>query len=170
MKQLIHEKVNQKTTPEAVILFSNLIVICLSDEQAGSSSSDNLLLGELREELGLDNNGDGDLSVSEELEDSGSDEVDNGGLSLGGGLGGLVGSLGGEVEHPVNIGNIAELAVLQEVVVPHSDLSEVSRVILVHHDPVVVLSSSVTTSSGVTTVLSDTSLSGGDVSALLAVL
>ena len=40
----------------------------LSRQQAGTSSLLDLLLGELREELGLDNDRNRDLSVAEELE------------------------------------------------------------------------------------------------------
>ena len=42
--------------------------------------------------------------------------------------------------------------------------------VLVEHDPVVVLASSVTTASWMLPVLADAAMTGGDVSALLAVL
>lgn len=49
-------------------------------------------------------------------------------------------------------------------------LAEVARVVLVKHDPVVVLASSVTTASWVLPVLADAAMAGRDMSALLAVL
>jgi hypothetical protein len=52
--------------------------------------------------------------------------------------------------------------------VTHTDLSEVTRVILIEEGAVVVLTSSVTTTSGVLTVLSDTTVTGRDVSSVLA--
>ena len=146
------------------------LVDCLARKDAGTSSSDNLFLSELREVLGLDNNRDVDLSVSEELENTGGVEVNDGGLSLGGSLGGLVNTLSGDVENLVHVGSVAELSVLKDVELAHTDLSEVTRMVLVHHDAVVVLTSSVTTSSGVRPVLSDTSVTSTDVSPLLPVL
>ena len=52
----------------------------------------------------------------------------------------------------------------------HTDLTEVTRVIFIHQGTVVVLTSSITTTSRVATVLSDTTVSSGDVSSLLPVL
>lgn len=48
-------------------------------------------------------------------------------------------------------------------------LSEVTRVVLVEQDSVVVLTSGITTTSRVTTMLSNTTVTGGDVSSLLSV-
>jgi hypothetical protein len=52
--------------------------------------------------------------------------------------------------------------------VPHTNLSEVTRVVLVNVGPVVVLTTSHTATSGMLPVLSDTSVSGGNVTAVLA--
>jgi hypothetical protein len=52
--------------------------------------------------------------------------------------------------------------------VPHTNLSEVTGVVLVDVGPVVVLTTSHTTTSGMLPVLSDTSVTGGDVTAVLA--
>ena len=51
---------------------------------------------------------------------------------------------------------------------PH--LSEVTRMVLIHQDSVVVLTTSVTTASGVTSVLTDTTVTSTDVSSLLSVV
>lgn len=55
--------------------------------------------------------------------------------------------------------------VLKLVEVSHTDLSEVTRVVLVHVGAVVVLTTGETTTTGVLPVLSDTTVTGGDVSA-----
>ena len=55
--------------------------------------------------------------------------------------------------------------VLQLVEVPHTDLSKVTRVVLVDVRPVVVLATSHTATTGMLAVLSDTSMTGGDVTA-----
>lgn len=143
----------------------------LSDEHARTSRSDDLLLREGREVLGLDDDGHVDLSVSEELEDAVGDEVDHGGLrrSLRG-LGGGVDVVTGDLEEVVEVDGLAVRAVLQDVEVPHTDLSEVSGVVLVEVDAVVVLTSGVSATSAVLAVLADASVTGADVSALLAVL
>jgi hypothetical protein len=52
----------------------------------------------------------------------------------------------------------------------HTDLTEVTRVIFIHENSVVVLSSGVTATTGVLSVLSDTSVTGRDVSSLFSVL
>ena len=52
----------------------------------------------------------------------------------------------------------------------HTNLSEVTRMVLIEKGPVVMLSSRITSSSRVTTVLSDTSVTCGYVSSLLSVL
>jgi hypothetical protein len=51
------------------------------------------------------------------------------------------------------------------VEIPHSDLSEVSRMVLVHVRSVVVLSTSKTATTWMLAVLSYTTFTGGDVSA-----
>ena len=60
--------------------------------------------------------------------------------------------------------------VLHLVEVSHTDLSEVTRVVLVHVGTVVVLTTGKTTSTGMLSVLSDTTVSGTDVTSQLASL
>ena len=60
--------------------------------------------------------------------------------------------------------------VLQLVEVTHTNLTEVTRVILVHHDSVMVLTTSHTAASRVLAVLTDAAVTGGHVAALFAVL
>lgn len=53
--------------------------------------------------------------------------------------------------------------------VPHTDLTEVTRVVLVEEDAVVVLATSVTAASGVLSVLANTTMAGLHVAPLLPV-
>jgi hypothetical protein len=64
----------------------------------------------------------------------------------------------------------AVVVVLQLVEVTHTNLTEVTRVILVHHDSVMVLTTSHTAASRVLAVLTDAAVTGGHVAALYAVL
>ena len=52
--------------------------------------------------------------------------------------------------------------------VPHTSLSEVTGMVLVDVGPVVVLTTGHTTTTGMLPVLSDTSVTGGNVTAVLA--
>jgi len=51
---------------------------------------------------------------------------------------------------------------------PHTDFTEVTWMVLIEHNSVVVLTSGVTTTTGMLTMLSDTTVTGGHVSALLS--
>jgi len=149
--------------------FIFFIINCLSNKDASSSSSLDLLFSELGEELGLDDNRNSDLSVSEKLEVSLGNKVDNRCLSSSV-LCSLVNSLSSNVEDLFEVEGGAELTVLHNVELAHTNLSEVPGMVLIEKGPVVVLSSSITTSTRMLTVLSNTSVSGGYVSSLLTVL
>ncbi|MFS7964205.1 hypothetical protein Hanom_Chr08g00747451 [Helianthus anomalus] len=60
--------------------------------------------------------------------------------------------------------------VAEPVEVPHTDFPKETGMVLVKKDAVVVHTSSVTTTSGMLTVLSDTTMSGAHMTALLPVL
>lgn len=64
----------------------------------------------------------------------------------------------------------AEELVAQLVEVSHSDLAEVTRMILVEQNAVVVHASGVTSASGMLAMLADSSVAGADVTSLLPVL
>ena len=53
------------------------------------------------------------------------------------------------------------------VEIPHADLSKVTRMVLVHIRPVVMLSTCETSSTRMLAVLANTSVTGGDVSATI---
>lgn len=57
-----------------------------------------------------------------------------------------------------------------QVEVAHTDLTKVTRVVLVHVGTVVVLTTSKTATTGVLSVLANTTVTGGDVSTLLSVV
>lgn len=57
---------------------------------------------------------------------------------------------------------------LRLVEISHTNLTEVTRVVLVHVGSVVVLTTGKTTTTGVLSVLSDTTVTGRDVAAVLA--
>eukprot|EP00968_Pinguiococcus_pyrenoidosus_P020189 scaffold2319_cov248-Pinguiococcus_pyrenoidosus.AAC.9 len=85
-------------------------------------------------------------------------------------LRGLQRALGEEGPQLVDVHRGAVLPVAQHVVLSHTDLSEVARVILVHQRTVVVLTTGVTTATRVTSVLPDTAVARGHVPAFLPVL
>lgn len=58
------------------------------------------------------------------------------------------------------------VALLMEI--PHSDLSEVTRMVLVHVCSVVMLSTSQTSTTGMLAMLSYTTVAGGDVTAAIS--
>lgn len=70
--------------------------------------------------------------------------------------------------HLVNVDGGAVVVVAELVVVAHTDLTEVTRVVLVKVGTVVVLTTGKTTTSRMLPVLSDTTVTGRDVSAVLA--
>jgi hypothetical protein len=109
------------------------------------------------------------LSVAKKLEDTLRYQVDDRGLSSAV-LGSLIDALAGNVEKLINIASRGEGAIAHQVKVTHTDLSEITRVILIHHNTVMMLTTSVTTTTRVTTVPSDTTVTGGYVTALFPVL
>ena len=69
----------------------------------------------------------------------------------------------------VDVGNRAKVLIAFQVVVTHTNFTKVTRVKLIHQGTVVMLTTSVTTSTGVGTMLTDTTVTGRDVSALFAI-
>jgi hypothetical protein len=59
--------------------------------------------------------------------------------------------------------------ILEYVEVTHTYFTKVTRVEFIHVDTVVVLTSSITATTGVFAVFADTTVTGGDVASLLAV-
>jgi hypothetical protein len=120
----------------------------------GTTSTLDLLFGELGDIAGLDDAGSGDDTVAEELGLAEGEEVDDGevtalleGSGVGDELGELVQVDGGL---PGGVGLL--------VVVAHTQLAEVAGVVLVHVDAVVVRATGVTTTGRVLLVLTDTAV------------
>jgi len=141
----------------------------LSCEDAGSTNFLDLLLGDTREESCLDDDWLlGQNTFTQHLEDSSSGTVDDWSLVC------LVlvlesGLLGHEGPQLVQVdGGLVEVGVVGvDVEVPHANLTKVSRMVFVKVDSVVMLSSSVSTTSGMLPVLSNSSVSMRHVSSQL---
>ncbi|KAI5407163.1 hypothetical protein KIW84_053422 [Lathyrus oleraceus] len=71
---------------------------------------------------------------------------------------------------PVYVHNWGIEFVTKLVKVSHTNLTEITWMVLVEEDPVVVHASSVTATSGMLSVLSDTTVTGTDMTSLLPVL
>lgn len=143
----------------------------LSSQKAGTTGSLDLLLGLLAEELGLDDHGDvGQTALAKNLEVAGLGGVNDGGLAILGLLGLFLGLLRHEGPQALDVDRRAVRAVLQQVEVTHADLTEVTRVELVHQDTVVVLATGVTATTRMLAVLADTAVAGADVATFLTVL
>merc|ERR1719446_197406 len=143
--------------------------LCCQDARAARLLD--LLLGELREELGLDGDGLlGELALAKALKDSELSEVDKGGSAVG-----LVGVLlalvkahhAPELVH-VDRGHVVRVLLVVEIA--HTHLTEVTRVILVEGNSVHVLATGVSATGGVLAVLADTAVTAVHATALLPVL
>ena len=144
--------------------------ISLCRQNASSSNSLNLLLCRPREEPCLDNHRLlGQITPAKDLEVTGSGYINDGRLLcvllvLGPGL------LRHKSPQLVKVDGRAVLVdgVGVNMEVPHADLAKVSRMVLVKVDPVVMLTSGVTATSGMLAVLANASVSVRDVAAELA--
>lgn len=70
--------------------------------------------------------------------------------------------------HLVNVDGRSEVVVGQNVVVPHTDLTEVTGMVLVEVGSVVVLTTGLTSTTRRLSVLADTTVTGRDVSSVLS--
>mmetsp|Transcript_26718 Transcript_26718/g.42833 ORF Transcript_26718/g.42833 Transcript_26718/m.42833 type:complete len:201 (-) Transcript_26718:619-1221(-) len=144
----------------------------LGRKHASAANLLDLLLRALGEEACLHNNGGlGEVASAENLEDTVLGDVNDGGvLARLVSLGALEDLSGDKVPQALDADGGAVIDVLLEVVVAHTNLTEVARVEFVKEGTVVVLATSVTATTGVRAVLADTTMTSGDVAALLAVL
>ena len=144
-------------------------MINLSSENNGTTSFIDLLLSSLRNKLRLHHKRLAlrQMPFPQNLEEPVLRHIDHRHLILAG-LG--LDVLGDERPEPVEVDDGAVELVAELVEVPHTNFTEVTGMVLVEEDPVVVHSSGVTTTSGMLSVLSDTTVSGADVTTLLPVL
>ena len=148
------------------------LLLSLGDENARTSGSFDLLLGLFAEELGLDDNRDGrKRPVSENLVKSSLGHVNDGSFSaVLSSLCLLSDVLGDESPQFGKVESRSERDITLEMKVSHTDLSEVTRMVLIEQNTMMMLSSRVSSSTWMLSVLSDTSVSRGHVSSLLTVL
>jgi hypothetical protein len=83
-------------------------------------------------------------------------------------LGSLIDTFSRYIENFVEIDRRSVISVSQHVISSHTDLTKVTRMVLIHEDAMVMLTSSITAPTGMLSVLSNTSMSHLDVSSLLA--
>ena len=143
----------------------------LGGENADASDLLDLSLGFLGEKFGFDDDGlVGENTLAQNLGETILCDINDGDGGMGVGLSVLLLHLfADKVPDSVQVNDGAVELIEGLVEVSHTNLSEVSRVVLVKVDPVMVLTTSVTTSTGVAPVLTDTTVTGGHVSSLLAV-
>ena len=126
-----------------------------------------LLLSQSRDPARLHNHGElGKTALTEDLAVARGESVNDGDFRrLGGHAAAQVsGHKGPEL---VQVDNRLVLGVAQQVVVAHTDLTEVTRVVLVEVGTVVMETTSKTTTTRVLAVLTNTTVTGRDVSTLL---
>lgn len=144
----------------------------LSDELNNAASFLDLLLSERADETGANNNRDlRKKALAEDLAVAGSKSVDDRGSRCRGSREVLVALLSRD-QRPqlIKVENGAPLAVLQQVELAHTELTEITRMVLVEVSTVVVLATSHTTTTGILSVLANTTVSGRDVTARLPCL
>lgn len=140
-----------------------------SGENNGAASLFDLLLSDLGNKLGLD---DKRLVLrqnpfTQNLKVTELGDIEQGCL-VGGGL--VFGLLGEEGPQLVDVDDRIVEFVAKFVEVAHAYLPEETRMVLVEEDTVVMHATGVTATSGMLAVLSDTAVSGADVTSLLPVL
>merc|ERR1719245_1504487 len=136
----------------------------LRNSNADSDGGLDLFLGSAGEESGFDDDGLGrETSLSKDLEESSFGDVDDGG-SGGVGGSGLAIFLRNQRPQLLDINRVAVDWVLFDMEVSHTDFTEVTGMVFVEVDAVVVLTSGETATSTVTTltVLTDTTLTVGN--------
>eukprot|EP00002_Diphylleia_rotans_P029448 TRINITY_DN5_c0_g1_i1.p1 TRINITY_DN5_c0_g1~~TRINITY_DN5_c0_g1_i1.p1 ORF type:complete len:158 (-),score=16.57 TRINITY_DN5_c0_g1_i1:764-1237(-) len=140
----------------------------LGDELAHTTDGLDLLLSTEREETSTDDDGDlGEETLAEDLEEASLGDIDDGGLVLLLSVG-SASLLRDEGPQLVDVEGRAEVVVAEQMEVSHTNLTEVTRMVFVEVDAVMVLTTSVTATTGMLAVLSDTTVTGGDVSSFLA--
>ncbi len=158
--------VDEKACPTSIPQKNNLC-----SQNARAARSLDLLLSLLAEQLSLDRNGlHGQLALAKHLEVTELRNIDQGhsAICL---LGVLLALL--ETHHGpqlVQVDGRAVVGVLLVVEVPHTNFTEVARVVLVEGNPVHVLTSRITTTARVLAVLANTAVTAVHSSALLPVL
>ena len=151
-------------------LFVSFVGTFLSNQDADSTSSLDLLLGRSAEELGLDDRRLlWQMTLAKNFVVSSSDNIDDRSFVR------LLRILEPRLfrdEGPqlVEIDRGAEVLLLSQMEVTHTDLSEVTRMVFVEVDSVMMLTAGITTTSGMLTVFANTTMSMADMTPQLAAL
>ena len=128
---------------------------CLSNKNACTSSGLNLSLGLLAEELSLDDHGNArETSVSQNLEVSSLGYINHGSLSVRSSSSLSTNILRHKCPKLGDVDGRLVSDIVLQVEPTHTDLSEISRMVLVKQDTVMVLTSSITTSTRMLSVFS----------------
>jgi len=134
-------------------LLGNEVEACLSNQLDSTADSLDLLLSSAGDIASLDNDGLlGETTLGKDLAVTSAEGVNDGNdLSVLGSV--LAGLLGDEGPEGVQVDNGAVLAVAGQVEATHTNLTEVTGMVLVHVNAVMVLTTGKTTSSGMLAVL-----------------
>merc|ERR1712087_1028564 len=141
-----------------------LLLLGLGGEDAGSAGLLDLLLGRGAEELGLDDHRQlGQMTFAQDFEEAGFADVDDRRFSLN--RRSLI--FGQEGRQLVQVDDGAVKLVPLQVESPHTDFTEVTRMVLVEINSVVMLSSGVTATTGMLAVFADASVAVAHVTSQL---
>lgn len=139
----------------------------LSNKDTSTTGSLNLLFSTATEEASLDNEGlSRETTSGQNLSETSIKSVDNGGSTISSGLQSFLRNQRGKL---INVDNWLPVGLTGQMEVAHTDLTKVSRMVTIHVDAMMVHTTGKTTTSGMLTVLSNTTVTGRNVSALLAI-
>ena len=142
--------------------------VYLRPELANATGSLDLALSLFGEVASSDDDGlRGHDALTEDLEVTGLNNIDDGGLISAINEGSLE-LLGDEGPQLLNVHSLAVISVSAEVEVPHTDLTEITGVVLVEVDSVVMLTTGLTATSRMLSVLTDTTVTVRNVTTHLA--
>ena len=163
-------RISHTSPTDSSSIYRTVAMLRLSDELNDTTGLLDLLLSKAADPAGADDQRDlRETALSEDLGVTEREEVEDGdGVLLGTGDVGLTGLERDERPELVEVHNGLPEVVLLLVEVSHTDLSEVTGMVLVHVGTVVVLTTSQTTTTGVLAVLAYTTVAVRDVAAKLA--
>merc|ERR1719186_2404384 len=148
-----------------LLLLLLLFCRCLGGEDAGSAGFLDLLLGRGAEELGLDDHRQlGQMTFARDFKEAGFADVDDSRLPVN--RRSLI--LGQEGDQLVEIDDGAMQLVPLQMEGPHSHFTEITGMVFVEVDSVMMLSTGVTASTGMLAVLADTSVAVAHVTSQLS--
>jgi hypothetical protein len=146
----------------------NLIISCLSNKNTSTTDSLNLFFSALREEASLNNAGNsGEFTLTKNLSETGLKSINDSDSSF---LAGSASFFRSQRPELVQVEDGAVSALLGQVEATHTDLTEVTGMVSVQIGTMMVQTTGHTTTTRMLTVLSDTTVTGRNVSSLLTIL